>query len=182
MTTEPRTSPPDRENASLESENTVRWYVLHVHPRCEKKLAEFCRLQTYDHYLPLRSETKIYQRRKVTVEKPVFPGYIFTAFDDHGRVEILKTNNVVRILATGNEPRLLREIDQIRKALLVDPTLTATLGLATGTQVRITGGPFMGIEGVVREIKGTAKVMLNVDLIGQAVAVEVERGLIEVMD
>lgn len=160
----------------------MSWHVLHVHPRCEKKIGEVCRLQHFDHYLPLRSETKIYQRRKVTVEKPVFPGYIFASFDQDGRVEILKTNNVVRVLETGDEKRLLDELDQVRKALQVDPTLTACLGLSTGTRVRITGGPFLGIEGVVRNLQGPVKVLLNVDLIGQAIAVETERGLLEVLD
>ena len=53
------------------------WHVLHVKPRTEKKVAEFCELRRVLPYLPLREETKIYQRRKVTVQKPAFPGYVF---------------------------------------------------------------------------------------------------------
>jgi len=145
-------------------------------------MGEFCRVQRYEYYLPLRQETKIYQRRKVTVEKPVFPGYIFVSFDRDGRLELLKTNNIVRILETADEQRLIHEIEQIRKALTVDATLGAVAALKKGRTVRITGGPFMGVEGQIHELKGSTKVLLNVDMIGRAVAVEVDRDFLELME
>jgi len=157
----------------------IMWRVLHVRPRCEKKIAEFCRIQKLEHYLPLRRETKIYQRRKVTVEKPVFPGYVFAAFDRAGRLELLKTNTVVRILDPHDEARLIRELDQIRKALAVDATLGATDAVKEGRRVRITAGPFLGIEGIVAELKGAAKVVLNVEMIGRAVVVVTDRDCLE---
>lgn len=158
------------------------WNVLHVRPRCEKKMAEFCRLQKFDYYLQLRSETKIYQRRKVTVEKPVFPGYVFVSFDRDRRLELLKTNDIVRILECEDDSRLVAELDQVRKALAVDATLGAVAALKKGRRVRITGGAFLGVEGLIHELKGSAKVLLNVDMIGQAVAVEVDRDMLELID
>jgi transcriptional antiterminator RfaH len=158
------------------------WNVLHVRPRCEKKMAEYSEILGLSFYLPLRSETKIYQRRKVTVEKPVFPGYFFVSLDDAGRLSLLKTNNIVRILETGNERQLLHELAQVRKALAVDPTLGTCAALKRGKRVLIRGGPFMGVEGVVSDVKGNTKVRLNVDMIGQAVAVEVGREYLELID
>lgn len=160
----------------------MSWNVLYVRPRCEKKMAEFCRIQGYEHYLPLRSETKIYQRRKVTVAKPVFPGYLFVSFDPQGRLELLKTNNIVRILESPDEQNLIHELEQIQKALSVDATLGAVAALKKGRHVRITGGPFMGVEGLIQDVKGNTKVLLNVDMIGRAVAVEVDRDFLEVAD
>jgi transcriptional antiterminator RfaH len=145
-------------------------------------MAEFCRIQKIEHYLPIRQETKIYQRRKVTVEKPVFPGYVFVSFDREGRLALLKTNNIVRIIETQDEQRLVHEIEQIQKALAVDVTLGAVAALKKGRYVRITGGPFMGIEGCIQDLKGSAKVLLNVDMIGRAVAVEVDRDFLELME
>lgn len=156
--------------------------MLHLRPRTEKKTAESCAGHGIAHYLPLRSETKIYQRRKVTVHKPVFPGYLFVDFDRETRVTLLRTNYVVRILTPPDEAELLRELDQIRKALDVDPTLGACAALERGRRVRITGGPFMGVEGVVDAVRGVSRVMLNVDLIGRAVAVEVAREFLEATD
>jgi len=160
----------------------MQWHVLHVRPRCEKKVAESARLLRVDHYLPLRRETKIYQRRKVTVDKPVFPGYVFAAFDQEGRVAVLKTNQVIRILEVRDQELLLRQLAQVRQALAVDPTLSACAALKCGRVVRIRSGPFMGLEGVVASLKGPAKVVLNVEMIGQAVAVEVDRDYLDVVD
>ena len=145
-------------------------------------MAEYCQILHLEHYLPLRSETKIYQRRKVTVDKPVFPGYLFVTFDHEGRLNLLRTNNIVRILETESEQQLLYELAQIRQALTVDPTLGAVSALKQGRRVRITGGPFLGVEGLVASLRGPTKVLLNVDLIGRAVAVEVAREYLEVID
>lgn len=158
------------------------WYVLYLRPRCEKKLAEFCRKHGLTFYLPLREETKIYQRRKVTVEKPLFPSYFFSSFDSDGRLSLLKTNNVLRILEPSSKRHLLRDLAQVRRALEVDPTLSACSGLVEGRRVKILGGPFMGIEGTVTATKGRAKVCLNVDMIGRAVVVEVDREYLEATD
>jgi transcription antitermination factor NusG len=158
------------------------WYVLYLRPRCEKKLAAFCLKHELKYYLPLREETKIYQRRKVTVEKPLFPSYFFSSFDSDGRLSLLKTNNVLRILEPSSKRRLLRDLAQVRKALQVDPTLSACSALAEGRRVKILGGPFMGIEGTVISTQGRTKVCLNVDMIGRALAVEVDREYLEVTD
>ncbi len=160
----------------------MNWYVLHVRPRCEKKLAEVCRVMGLSHYLPLREETKVYQRRKVTVLKPVFPGYLFASFDRRGRLALLKTNNVVRILECADQRQLLHQLAQVRKALAVDITLNSCSALTRGKLVQIKSGPFMGLEGRVLSIRARTKVRLNVEMIGQAVMVEVDRALVEVLD
>lgn len=158
------------------------WYVLHLRPRSEKKVARVCAANGLEHFLPLRSETKIYQRRKVKVQKPLFPGYIFVAFDTDQRECLLRTNHIVRILRPPSEERLLYQLNQIRLALEIDDTLGAAEAIKKGKLVRIKGGPFMGIEGVVLTADKPGVVRLNVDLIGQAVAVEIDRDYIELID
>jgi transcription antitermination factor NusG len=160
----------------------MQWHVLYLKPRTEKKVAGYCDIVGLNHYLPLRRETKIYQRRKVTVDKPVFPGYFFAAFDRAGRLEVLKTNNVVRIIDPPDQAQFLHELEQVRLALDVDPTLGAVEAIKAGKRVMIKGGPFMGIEGMVAVVRGPGRVLLNVDIIGQAVVVEVDRDLLQPVD
>ena len=156
------------------------WHVLHVKPRCEKKLStQVGVLLGLALFLPLREETKIYQRRKVTVKKPVFPGYLFAAFTKQQQVEVLKTNQVVRVLEVVDQSGFLAQLDQVRKALEVDPTLGACEAFQTGRRVRIRAGPFQGIEGVVQIVRGQARVVLNIELIGQAIPVEVDTAALE---
>lgn len=116
------------------------------------------------------------------MEKPLFPGYFFVSFGADGRLQLLKTNNVVRIMEPRSDRELLHELAQIRRALRVDPTLGTCAALTKGRRVKIMAGPFMGIEGIVACMRGTAKVRLNVDMIGRAVAVEVDRDYLEIVD
>ncbi len=132
---------------------------------------------TFD--LPLREETKIYQRRRVTVQKPVFPGYVFVCFTSDERLTLLKSQAIVRIIDVQNQTRLISELGQIRDALTVDPTLDACAAFQAGRRVLIRSGPFQGLEGIVQVVKGKTKVILNVEMIGRALAVEVGMELLE---
>ena len=160
----------------------MSWHVLYLRPRSEKKVEALCQIREIECYLPLRTETKIYQRRKVTVEMPMFPGYFFVNFEKEQRVSLLQTNHVISILAPDSEENLRCQLEQIRLALAVDSTLGAVASLTKGRRVLIKGGVFMGVEGVVEFVRDRALVRLNVDMIGQAVAVDVEQNFVELID
>ena len=142
-------------------------------------MAEHCETHGISHYLPLREETRIYQRRKVNVLKPVFQGYFFCAPDEEGRIKLINTNHILRFLNPTSTREFLRQLVQVRRALAVDPGLSSRKALRRGLRVRILQGPFMGIEGMVSIIKGTTTVCLNVQMIGQAISVEVDQNFIE---
>lgn len=159
------------------------WHVLHVRPRCEKKMQEFAVAANLPNYLPLRTESKIYQRRKVKVSKPVFPGYFFAAFNHEGRVELLKTNSVVRVIPATNQDQLVFELEQVRLALGVDETLGAANMYVKGRKVKVTGGPFQGIEGVISDAgQYPRKISLNIEMLGQSVPVAIEPEYLEILD
>ncbi len=107
---------------------------------------------------------------------PVFPGYVFARIDDAQRLEMLKTNLLVRVLEPVNPRRMLRDLIMVRRALRADPALKPVRPLEEGRPVRIVSGPFMGVEGLVSRMAGTMKVILNVDMIGQAVSVTADIG------
>jgi len=164
------------------------WNVLHVKPRCEKKMAEYCRYYGVEYYLPLRQETKVYQRRKVAVEKPVFPGYVFVGLlpaereIPAQRETVVKCGSLVRIIEVRDQARFLHEISQVRQALTIDSTLGASSSIVKGKPVRILSGPFQGLEGVVSSVHGVTRVVLNVDMIGQSVRVDADADMIEPLD
>lgn len=159
--------------------NALLWHVSHVKPRCEKKLAEYCVRHAIACDLPLREETKIYQRRRVTVAKPVFPGYAFLEFSLDSRTDVLKSNMIVRLIEVQDQAGLVRDLAQIREALRIDPTLDACAAFQAGRRVAIRRGPFQGLEGVVQTVKGKTKVILNVEMIGRALALEVGMEMLE---
>lgn len=160
-------------------DNDGGWHVLHVRPRCEKKMAAYCANACRQCYLPLRLERKKYQRRQVEVWKPLFPGYVFARFRPEQRISVLQSGQIARILEVKDQAKFINELEQIRKALGADPGLQACPAITTGMTVRITAGPFQGLEGIVIKAKGQSRVILNVDMIGQGVAIEADEDVLE---
>lgn len=158
------------------------WKVLFVKPRTEKKVGEYCKLYGIDYYLPLREHTRNVQRRKITVILPLFPSYVFVRLPPSQKLQLQQTNLLVRILEPSNPRKMLRDLIMVRKALRANPMLTTATPLTKGRLVRIISGPFAGIEGRVARLTAKMKIVLNIDMIGQATAVEMESELVEVLD
>ena len=158
------------------------WKVLFVKPQTEKKVTEYCALYRIPFYLPLREKTRVVQRRKVQVMLPLFTGYVFARFNMSERLPLLQTNLLVRILEPLKPRDLIRDMLMVRRALRVDPTMGAIKPLTRGDKVRIIDGPLMGWSGYVTRVDGLVKVVLNVEMLGQAVSVPVELHQIEPVD
>lgn len=160
----------------------MKWQVLYLRTRLEKRTAEVCRLNQIPHYLPLRAKTAVHQRRKVTTELPIFPGYLFVALDPPHKLALQKTNYVLRFLEPTRPWRMLRQLVQIRRALKIDPTLRPVNLLRVGRRVRVISGPFLGVEGVVSRLASTMRVVLTVEMVGRGIAVEARREQVEPLD
>lgn len=158
------------------------WKVLFVKPRTEKKVGEYCKLYGIDFYLPMREQTRVVQRRKTVVSMPLFSGYVFVRLLPSQKLQLQQTNLLVRILEPSNPRKMLRDLVMVRRALRANPTLTPAKPLTKGRLVRIISGPFQGIEGRVARLTAKMKIVLNIEMIGQATAVEIESSIIEVLD
>jgi len=145
-------------------------------------MARYCSVMNIEYYLPLRKKTKIFQRRKVTTMLPLFPSYIFASIPQHHADGIKRSDFVLKFIAPESEEDLLKTLDQIKRAITIDPEMGEAENIKKGTRVRIINGPFAGIEGEVSSLKGNIKVMLNVDIIGKAASVETTRDCIEVLE
>lgn len=161
------------------SDGALIWQVAYTRPRCEKLVAGYCLARRMEHYLPLRLEIKVYQRRKARVLKPLFPGYVFARLNSRLRLALLQSGQVVRLLPVPDEERFVFELSQVRAALDANPALMACRAISKGQRARITAGPFQGLEGVVEAVRNEVRVVLNVDFIGQGVPVEVAFDMLE---
>lgn len=147
------------------------WCVLHVRPRTEKKTAGFLKLYGMWHHLPLWTKTVRRQRRKVRTELPVFPGYVFAKLNVGDRVKMMKTNLVVGTIRVLNERLLIHQLRQVARAGKTGAQIRRTEIFKAGDPVRIKYGPLAGVEGCVVRDKGGVSVVLNVEMLGQAISV-----------
>ena len=152
---------------------TRNWYVLHVKPRTEKKSAVYLKRYRIWHHLPLYKKVTRVQRRKVVRELPLFPGYVFAKMNPVERVEMLKTNLIVGTIDVPFPRKMIHELRQIAHAGRAAKEIRKVEKFSVGEPVRITRGPFYGIEGYVKQDEGKTMIVLNVEILGQAVAVSI---------
>ena len=148
-----------------------RWFVLHVKPRTEKKVDDFLRLlKARFHYLPLVKRVRKVQRRRVVTYVPVFPGYVFAFLDRERRLRLLETGAVVQSIAVDYPRKLVHQLRQVEHAGRGGADFEAVETFEPGDRVKVISGPFRNIEGCVTRIGGATKVVLEISMLGSAVA------------
>ena len=149
------------------------WYVLHVKPRTEKKVESFLRAYGFFRYLPCWTKVVKIQRRKVVTELPLFPGYVFTRLSPDERMKMLRTNLLVRTIPV-DEPRLMvHQLRQVARALKGERPVKVVHSFKAGDLVRVKYGPFRGMEGYIKREGAKETLVMNVEILGQAVETSV---------
>jgi len=154
--------------------NENPWHVLHVVANHEKRVAKHLIVRSVEHYLPLYSERSKWTDRVVTVERPLFAGYVFVRFIPGARLSVISIPGVLRVL--GSEARdtvSVVEIARIRMGLATGCLLRPHPGVTVGSQVRVLRGVFQGAEGVVTEFRRECKVVMALSETGQSFSLEV---------
>jgi transcription antitermination factor NusG len=161
---------------------TPNWFAVYLSPRHEKRVALHMKLREIEHYLPLyQAHHKWSDGSKVTLDLPLFPGYIFARIKRTERVRVLEVPGVLAIVGgTAREPAPLpeHEIDALRDGLNARRAEPHPF-LTVGQRVRIRSGALSGMEGVVVRKKNSLRVVLTMDLIMKSIAVEVDGSELE---
>ena len=152
------------------------WFAIWTRSRHEQVVREQLERKGYEAFLPTITRWSRWKDRKKKIDWPLFPGYCFVRFDGADRLGILKCTGVVNIVSFNGEiaPIPEQEIDGIRRLVTSDLQYDPCPLIHEGMMVEVVHGPLKGVVGrLVR--KGThARLVLSVDLIGQAVSVEVD--------
>ena len=157
------------------------WFVFHARPRCEKKAAQSCRNLQIRHYLPLYESRHRRGKRSYSFDVPLFPGYLFGCCDCGQRVALLRSGYLVRAIDVLDQERLLDELHNIYLACQGAADLTLFPQLKRGRQIRVLRGPLAGVYGRISKRKEALRLVLNVSILGAAVAAEVDMEDVELI-
>jgi transcription antitermination factor NusG len=153
-----------------------RWFALYTASRHEKRVAQHLSQREIEFYLPLyKSERKWSDGSRVTLDLPLFPGYLFIHIQRVERSRVLGVPGALAVVGgTGGEPAWLPDatIDALRSGLEARPARPHPL-LTVGQRARIRSGALTGFEGIVVRNKNSFRVVLTVEHIMQSYAVEV---------
>lgn len=160
------------------------WYALYTRSRHEKLVAEFLRRQEIETFLPLRRVWSSRKDRKVTIQVPALPGYLFVrcALYAETRALIKRPSGVLRLVEHAGRPAPIpsAQIESLRTALEASFNAEGHPYLKVGDRVRVVRGPMVGAEGyLVRVAENRHRLVIAVDYVNQALSVEIDAGCVE---
>lgn len=154
------------------------WFLAQLKPNCSGVAQKNLKRQGFKTFLPLEEETRQRNGKLVTATRPLFPGYIFVAFDvargHWGAVN--STHGVTKLVSFGKEPaevplnlvsQLMLRCDSHGK--LLPPKL-----LKPGDQVLLTKGPFANFAAEVEGVASDRRVWVLMEIMGAQTKVAVK--------
>lgn len=163
----------------LEASESVesRWYALIVKPRVERHIATVLTNRGFEVFLPTQQVKRQRSGRVVTLDKPIFPNYLFARFPWAQRLEVITSPGVHSIVSFSGRPApvLEEEIARLRRVTRAPLAVVVWDYLENGALVRIASGPLQGLEGRLVETKSVTRLVINVEILQRAVAVAIDR-------
>jgi transcription termination/antitermination protein NusG len=152
------------------------WYAIWTRSRHEQVVREQLERKGVEAFLPTITRWSRWKDRKKQIEWPLFPGYCFARFEGGDRLPVLKCSGVVNIVSFDGEivPIPAHEIESIRTLVESDLQFDPCPLIREGMMVEVVHGPLKGVVGRLMRKGAHARLVLSVDLIGQAVSVEVD--------
>ena len=146
------------------------WFLAQLKPNSAQIAETNLRRQGFRTFLPLEVGTRKARGKFATVERPVFPGYIFVAFDvaSGSWRAINSTSGVTRLVSFGKDPapvpldlvsQLLLRCDESGKLLPPKP-------LQPGDRVRVMSGPFAEVVAEIESLAPDRRVWVLLDIMG----------------
>src|SRR5258708_33232190 len=124
-----------------------RWYAAYTCAQHEKRVAAELGMREVEHFLPLFSSVRRWKDRRMQLELPLFPGYIFVRLALRDRLRVVQIPSVVRLVGFNGQPTALpdTEMEIMRSGLSQSSRAEPHPFLTVGRRVRITNGPFAGL-------------------------------------
>jgi transcriptional antiterminator RfaH len=143
-----------------------QWYTVYSKPQKEEFAESQLRLKGLEVFLPKLLLPNNGKARKRVV--PLFPNYLFTRINVHSAEYgyTIWSPGVKRIVSFNGTPAPIDNdiVDYLMKQTNTEGLIPARSNLRVGQEVRIDGGPFDGLTGIIQEppnAKGRVRVLLT---------------------
>jgi len=157
------------------------WYALYTCANHEKRISAELSARGVEHYLPLYSCVRRWNKRRVKLERPLFPSYVFVRLALRDRLRVLQIPRVVQLVGSAGRPAVLRdeEMEKMRAGLTSGLQAEPHASLTSGRRVRVKSGPLAGLEGFLVRRKRSTRVVISIGVIQRAAAIEVDAADLE---
>jgi transcription antitermination factor NusG len=157
------------------------WHALYTRHQHEKAIARILTLKGFETFLPLYQEPRRWQDRVKLLSLPLFACYVFLKGDLERRLDIITTPGIHGFISSAGRPASIPavEIDAIRRSLESGVYVEPHPFVNRGEWVRVKSGPLDGIQGILVRKKNLYRLVLSVEMLGKAAAVEVDATQVE---
>ena len=167
--------------ASVDAKPECAWYALYTRHQHEKTVARILTSKGFETLLPLYPSARRWKDRTKLLSLPLFPCYVFLRGGLERRLDIVTTPGVHALVSNAGHPIAIPpvEIEAIRRAMESGARVEPHPFLRCGDWARVKCGPLAGIEGILVRKKNFYRLVLSVEMLGRAAAVEVDAVLVE---
>jgi transcription elongation factor/antiterminator RfaH len=162
--------------SSVSESARLLWFAAYVRSRHETRVSEHLEARSVEFFLPQEKSERQWSDRRIVVMKPLFPNYIFVRIAAGDRMRVLEVPGVVHLVGRVGQPEAMEdaEIEQLRRAAQECMKPQRHPLIAIGERVMVTRGPLEGAQGLLVREKGRTRVVLELEMIGKAMSVEVD--------
>ena len=153
----------------------INWYAVYTRPRHEKKVYEVLIEKEIEVFLPMIKKVSQWKDRKKKIDVPLFNGYLFVYFDYKYRFDVLQTKGVVKIVNFNGIPAVVPDwqIESLKKMLTRPEKVQLENYMKIGDPVEVDFGPFKGMKGIIKVVKGRQRLIISIEGIMQTVSIEI---------
>ena len=161
----------------------THWYAAYTRANHERRVADQLAERGVENFLPQYESVRKWKDRKVRLQLPLFPGYVFVHLALRNRLQVLQVPGVAWLVGFAGKPLAVpeEEFTRIREFLNKGFRAEPHPFLTAGRRVRVRSGPFQGIEGIVVRRKNSSRLVISLELIHRAMAVDVEETSLEAL-
>lgn len=155
--------------------NPSQWFAVYTRAHHEKSVAEQFGGKHIAHFLPMYTSVRRWKDRVKTLQLPLFAGYLFVKVFPTQFLDVLRANGVARLVGFPKpEPLEDSEIQQLQAWLSLPVGVEPHPYLRIGQRVRVCRGPLTDVEGILIRKKNLFRLVVAIDLIQRAVALEID--------
>jgi len=159
------------------------WYAAYTRANHEKRVAEQLDLRGVKRFLPLYKTVRRWKDRRVCLEMPLFPGYVFVRLALVNRLSVLQIPSVACLVGFNGQPSVVSEaeIEAVKSCVASGMRAEPYPYLNVGRRARITAGPLRGMEGIIVQRKNRSRLVISFESIQRAMAVDVGAADVEAL-
>jgi len=168
------------------SKISKKWAILQFKPNAHKLAERNLNQQGFETFLPFEEVTKYKNKQLISTQRPLFPGYMFVAFERENTswYKINNTYGVSRLVTFNSTLKSVPAtfVTNLMKRCDLSGNLLPIEKLKKGDQVKLIKGPFANLAATVEKYEDDQRIWVLMDLMGRVTKIHTSSDALQPSD